>query len=119
MASQYVKKLDSIVPLHVLVPVLIGVVILVAAGALVSKARDSDIYVPKEKVVIKVEEASLEHLKSLSSVTKASISYGTIPSKDWVASRSTKLQSDARVSMMIAHSSSARFTATRTPTISP
>lgn len=58
MASQFVDKINLIVPLHFLVPAIIGVVTLAAVGFLVSNATVKDVYVPTEKHVIKVEEVS-------------------------------------------------------------
>lgn len=55
MASPFV----AIIPPHILVPTLIGVATLAAAATLAAKSVDQDIYVPKEKHVIKVEEVSL------------------------------------------------------------
>lgn len=52
------EHLNRLVPLHLLVPAIIIVITLLAAGALVNSSAIKDIYEPKEKPVITVEEVS-------------------------------------------------------------
>lgn len=78
--AQLVDKMNSIVPLHFLVPAVIGVLTLAAVSFLVSRSTIQDIYVPSEKHVIKVEEASLLIFNEASIANRGS-SYGTTQSK--------------------------------------
>lgn len=52
------EHLNRLVPLHLLVPAIIIVITLLAAGALVNSSAVKDIYEPKEKPIITVEEVS-------------------------------------------------------------
>lgn len=52
------EHLNRLVPLHLLVPAIIIVITLLAAGALVNSSAIKDIYEPKEKPIITVEEVS-------------------------------------------------------------
>lgn len=73
--SQLVDNITSIIPLHLLVPGVIGVLTFAAASLLVSKSTIQDIYVPTEKHVLKVEEASHLHFKCCP-IAKRLSSYG-------------------------------------------
>jgi hypothetical protein len=54
--EQFRKLTPSNVPPHILIPIFIGVGTVLAASALLYKGTEKDVYEPKEKRVIKVEE---------------------------------------------------------------
>ena len=58
LQSSIVDSLNNVIPLHILVPAIIFIVTLLAAGALIDSSAVKDIYEPKEKPTIKIEEVS-------------------------------------------------------------
>lgn len=96
--------LTSVIPLHLLVPAIIGLLTLLAVGVLLQKAGDKDIYEPREKHVIKVEE--VRSPRPFLYLTRLSnpLSYGITLSKDSEVFNSTPAPLVVKVSKMIAHS---------------
>jgi hypothetical protein len=56
MASELLRKLESVVPLQILAPAITCMLTLAAVATFALKAKDSDIYTPSEKLTVKVEE---------------------------------------------------------------
>jgi hypothetical protein len=64
---EQLEKLNSIVPPHILVPALIGILTVITAMVQVSRSIEKDIYDAPEKHVLKVEEV-YEDLQLVDSV---------------------------------------------------
>lgn len=60
--EEQLHKLTSVVPPHILAPIIIGILTILSVAVLVQKAADEDIYEPREKHVIKVEEVRSIHV---------------------------------------------------------
>lgn len=60
--NEQLNKLAPSIPPHVAAPILIGLFTAVSAAFLIQKSTEQDIYEPKEKNVIKVEEVTMKKL---------------------------------------------------------
>lgn len=72
--NEQLQKLAPSIPPHVAAPILIGLLTAVSAAFIVQKSIEQDIYEPKEKHVIKVEE--VKSIQPVSIATNLVDSYG-------------------------------------------